>query len=106
MTKEELNVSLMDDFLFKESLSHKENRYMLEYLIKTLIGIDIKNYETNYESIIKKHNVFEKSMRSDILVKTKDTTINLECYSKFDEEALNKSVHYMMKLYSNLYRGK
>ena len=104
-TKEKKFTSLENDLLFKEALSHPDNRYMLIYVIKTLLGIDEKiiknNLQVSYEYNIRKSKINDKNMRGDIVILFDEYIINLECYSYFTNESLNKSISYVLRLFGN-----
>lgn len=103
--------SLENDLLFKETLAHPDNRDKLIYFLacftdfteEYLKSVDLKVY---YESILLKSKLKDKSLRSDILIEFDHYKINLECYSRFYDISFNKSLVYIMRIYSTtLHRG-
>ena len=105
LTKEKKFVSLENDWLFKEALSHPDNRYMLIYMLEVLLDIDkevIKNkLIVNYESPLNKSELKEKNMKGDILVFFDNYIVNIECYKYFTNESLKKSISYITRIFGN-----
>lgn len=104
MEKLKLFRPLYDDLLFKEGLSRDENRLFLEYFLETMLdlpkGSTHKKLVVHYECPILKKNYFDKGIRADMLVDYLDYTIDLECYTFFDEEAKEKTMCYAHRLAS------
>ncbi len=109
--KEKLFIPLTDDLLFKEVMTHPSNRDALIDFLKTVMGIEESvirdNLVVEYESILNKTRVKDKSLRGDVIIKFSNYYINLENYSMFDENSLRKSMSYIMRIYSTqLDRGQ
>ena len=97
--------SLMSDILFKETFANIENRRQLERLLELILelpkGFLKDKLEVTYESPLKKNHVNQKSVRGDIMVRFDDTTINIECYTNFNDASIDKSIYYMMRIQAN-----
>lgn len=110
MIKEEIFIPLYHDLCFKEVLARKENREFLEFFLEVLLnfkrGYLHHKLKVEYESPIPKRNIFEKSMRADLLVYFDNFVINLECYSSFNKNAYEKTMCYAMKLASTIESGE
>ena len=95
--------SLMNDIIFKESFANQHNRKALEVLLEMFLGLDKGSLsgklKVQYESYLEKSHIHEKSSRGDIVIECEDMTINLEAYTRFDDNSLNKSMYYVMKIY-------
>ena len=95
--------SLMNDIIFKESFANQHNRKVLEVLLELFLGLDKGSLsgklKVQYESYLEKSHIHEKSSRGDIVIECEDMTINLEAYTRFDDNSLNKSMYYVMKIY-------
>ena len=95
--------SLMNDIIFKESFANQHNRKVLEVLLEMFLGLDKGSLsgklKVQYESYLEKSHIHEKSSRGDIVIECEDMTINLEAYTRFDDNSLNKSMYYVMKIY-------
>lgn len=109
--KEAMNFRpLYDDILFKEGFARKENRLYLEYFLETLLDLPRGTFHNKlrvrYESPIEKKNYTDKALRADLLIDYLDYTINIECFSKFDTEAFDKTMCYAFRLASDIKRGK
>lgn len=108
--KEKNNIRpLYDDLLFKECFAKEENRIYLEYFLETMLNLK-KGYLHHklmvfYESPIAKQNYSDKAFRGDLLIYFDDYVINIECFSKFDKESLEKTMCYAMRLASNTKRS-
>ena len=106
VTKEEVkNLTLMDDTLFKEALTHPDNRNILKYFLSCFLDLDMEylkkiKMEVNYESELRKSKYQDKKYRSDVLIVFEDYLINLECYKIFNLASLNKSINYAMRIFS------
>ena len=111
-TKDKTFVSLSDDLLFKEALTHIDNRDKLIYFLSCFTDFSFDylkqvNMRVLYESILSKTRLNDKGLRSDVIIEFDNYKINLECYSKFNEESFDKSVNYIMRIFSTqLDRGK
>ena len=93
------------DLLFKETFGHPNNRKYLIYFLASITDFSIDYLNTvkmqiKYESILSKTKLNDKIMRGDIIITFKHYIINLECYSKFNEAAFNKSASYIMRIFS------
>ena len=105
MPTTKIPTSLENDLLFKETLAHPENRDKLIYFLacftnfseEYLNSVDLKVY---YESILLKSKLNYKGLRSDILIEFANYKINIECYSQFYAISFNKSLVYIMRIYS------
>lgn len=109
--KEKLFIPLTDDLLFKEVMTHPSNREALIDFLKTVMGIEESiirdNLVVEYESILNKTRVKDKSLRGDVIIKFSNYYVNLENYSMFDGNSLRKSMSYIMRIYSTqLDRGQ
>ena len=102
--EEIIYVPLTDDRLFKEALSHHNNREFLIHFLYLTTSIDksiIKdNFYVQYESILSKSKLNDKSLRGDVVVTFSNYILNLECYSSFDKFSLQKSTSYLMRIFS------
>ncbi len=94
--------TLMHDIIFKESFANEHNRRQLESLLENLLGYEkgyLKNkLKVSYENQITKANAFEKASRTDIIIDFDDMVVDLEAYTYLDEESVNKSTFYVMKI--------
>ena len=101
--KEEF-IPLTNDLLFKETLSHKDNREALIDFINSVTNISKKvirrNLIVKYESVLEKSKLSDKNLRGDVIIECDDYIINLECYSDFDINSLLKSTSYIMRIFS------
>jgi len=98
-------ICLTDDLLFKETFGRRENRKFLEDLLECYHNYDkgyLKNkLDVRYESILEKEDYFNKSVRSDLLVKYDNTITDLEMYKLYNEESKIKSDYYIMRIYTS-----
>ena len=97
--------SLANDLLFKEVLSHPDNRDKLIYFLSVLMDLSEDYLKNNfkkvlYESILLKTKVKDKAYRGDVVVELNNLKINLECYSIFDKASFIKSLSYVLRIYS------
>ena len=97
--------SLLNDLLFKESLTNPHNRDFLIRLISLVSDfkedyLKRQDLKVSYETILNKTKVNDKSFRSDIIIKFANYTINLESYTSFGNMALEKSLSYVMRIFS------
>ena len=102
--------TLMHDIVFKESFANEHNRRPLESLLENLLELPKGSLHNKltvaYESQIGKSNVNEKASRTDIVVDYDDVVMDLEAYTYLDDESIDKSTFYVMKLSaSRLIRG-
>ena len=99
-----LEYNLMSDLLFKETFANTTNRKQLEHLLELLLeypeGYLHNKLDVKYESPLAKGKHGEKSVRGDIVVSYDDVTINIEAYRIFDKLAIDKSLYYIMRIYS------
>ena len=97
--------SLMHDLLFKEVFANKHNRkqlvHLLEIFLECKLGDNVDELKVTYESPLVKERNNQKSIRGDVMVEYKDTTINIECYKNFDQNSVNKSGYYVMRIHAN-----
>ena len=106
-----LNEALYSDLLFKEALTHHDNRKVLIDFLATMTEfskeyLESVDMDVRYESPLTKTKLKDKSFRSDIIIKFDNYIINLESYSYFDELSLAKSLSYIFRIYStSLDRG-
>lgn len=106
-----INEALYSDLLFKEALTHHDNRKVLIDFLSTMTDFSkdyLENVElkVSYESPLNKTKAKDKNLRSDIIIKFDNYIINLESYSYFDELSLAKSLSYIFRIYStSLDRG-
>ena len=105
MHTELINESLLNDMLFKESLSDPHNRNFLIRLISLVTDfkedyLKKQNLDVNYEKTIDKTKLNDKSFRADIIIKFDHYIINLESYTTFNNLALDKSLSYVMRIFS------
>lgn len=97
--------SLTNDLLFKETFGHPYNIKALEYLLEAYFdypdGFLKSKLAVNYESILEKTRLNDKSIRSDLIVIVDNNLfMNLEMYSEFTKASLQKSKTYIMRIYS------
>ena len=96
------NDTLMHDVIFKETFADKDNRKQLEKLLELILeypqGYLNNKLDVHYESPLKKENVHQKNVRGDIVVEFGDTTINIEAYTNFNMDSLDKSLYYVMRI--------
>ena len=92
----------MHDLIFKETFADKDNRRQLEKLLELILeypqGYLNNKLDVHYESPLKKENVHQKNVRGDIVVEFGDTTINIEAYTNFNMDSLDKSLYYVMRI--------
>ena len=92
----------MHDLIFKETFADKDNRKQLEKLLELILeypqGYLNNKLDVHYESPLKKENVHQKNVRGDIVVEFGDTTINIEAYTNFNMDSLDKSLYYVMRI--------
>ncbi len=105
ITKEREFLSLSNDLLFKETLTHKDNRDKLKYFLSCFTDfsseyLDKVNLIVQYESVLTKTKVKDIAYRGDVIIKFDNYRINLECYSSFNESSFNKSTSYIMRIFS------
>ena len=104
--------SLLNDMLFKESLTNPNNRDFLIRLISLITDfkedyLKKQDLKVSYETTLNKTKLSDKSLRSDIIIKFDHYTINLESYTTFGNIALVKSLSYVMRIFSTqLDKGK
>ena len=112
ITKEQEFLSLSDDLMFKETFAHPDNRDKLIYFLSCFTEfnkeyLESTNIKVEYESILTKSKRNDKNLRGDVIIKFDKYIINLEAYSTFDKDSLNKSISYIMRIFSTqLDRGK
>lgn len=111
MSREKIFVPLNDDLLFKEVLTHPDNRRMLIRFIEltTHLNKEVINHHlvVKYESVFDKTRFGDKAMRGDVIIEFDKYKINLESYSYFDANSFDKSTSYVMRVFStNLDRGQ
>ena len=101
---------MYDDLLFKEGFARKENRIFLEYFLETMLGLKKGSMHdklvVNYESPIEKMDSNDKACRGDLLILYNGYTINLEAFTHFDAESLEKTMCYAFRLASNIEAGQ
>ena len=96
---------LYNDIVFNYVFSHKE--FALDF-VKTFFNltnehIDIK---VKNEYVLPKTKFDDKALRTDIIVTMKSSIINLEVYTCFNQQNIEKSKQYATRLYSTqLNRG-
>ena len=99
------NDTLMHDLIFKETFADKDNRKQLEKLLELILeypqGYLNNKLDVHYESPLKKENVHQKNVRGDIVVEFGDTTINIEAYTNFNMDSLDKSLYYVMRIHAS-----
>ena len=105
MLHEKKFVSLSNDLLFKEALTHTDNRDKLIYFLSCFTDfkkeyLESVNLIVQYESIFTKTKLNDKAYRGDVVIKFANFRINLECYSTFNEQSFNKSTSYIMRIFS------
>ena len=104
-TKETNLISLSDDILFKDTLSHPDNRKYLIYFLACFLNLDYDylahtNIKVINELNLPKTKIKDKAYRGDIVVFFDNYVVNIECYSTFRNSAFNKSTNYLMRLFS------
>ena len=96
------NDTLMHDLIFKETFADKDNRRQLEKLLELILeypqGYLNNKLDVHYESPLKKEHIHEKNVRGDIIVEFGNTTINIEAYTNFNMNSLDKSLYYVMRI--------
>ena len=96
------NDTLMHDLIFKETFADKDNRRQLEKLLELILeypqGYLNNKLDVHYESPLKKEHIHEKNVRGDIIVEFGTTTINIEAYTNFNMNSLDKSLYYVMRI--------
>lgn len=103
--------SLTNDLLFKETFGNPHNIKALEYLLESYFdypeGFLKGKLAVNYESILEKTRLNDKSIRGDLIVIVDNNLfVDLEMYSEFTKFSLKKSKTYIMRIYSTqLNRG-
>ena len=102
---EKYYLSLSDDLLFKEALTHPDNRDKLIYFLSVFTEFNKEYLEgvnlcVEYESVLTKTKRSDASLRGDVIIKFDNYIINLEDYSTFDNNSLNKSMSYIMRIFS------
>ena len=111
-TKEKEFISLSHDLLFKEIMTHPQNRKALIDFLSCFTDFKKEELlnsklEVVYESILTKTRLDDKALRGDVLIKFKNYQINLEMYQKFNTNSFNKTVSYVMRIFSTqLDRGQ
>ena len=105
MSTKMLDEALYGDLLFKEALTHHDNRKVLIDFLATMTDFSKEYLESvkldvAYESPLNKTKPKDKSFKSDIVIKFDNYMINLESYSYFDELSLAKSLSYVFRIYS------
>ena len=110
--KEKVFLSLKDDLLFKEALTHPDNRHILIDYLATMTHFEKEYLKSvkmvvEYESILSKTKIKDKNMRGDVIIRFANYIINLEAYTYFDNASFDKSTSYVMRIFSTqLDRGK
>ena len=99
--------SLENDLLFKEAFAHPDNRDILIYFLSCFTNFSIDylnsvNINVNYESPLLKSKVNDKTYRSDIIISFENYIIDLECYSSFNNFDFDKSLVYVLRIYSTI----
>ena len=105
ITDEKEFLSLSNDLLFKETLTHEDNRDKLIYFLSCFTDftreyLEDVNLIVQYESVLTKTKVQDTAYRGDVVIKFANYRINLECYSNFNEASFNKSTSYIMRIFS------
>jgi len=104
-TKEKTFIPLTDDLLFKETFGLPKNIRFLEYFLEVYFNYPFgylkDKLEVFYESPIEKSRYYDKGFRNDLKVIINNEIIcNIEIYSTFNKESLQKSKSYIMRIYS------
>ncbi len=104
-TEEKLFIPLTDDLLFKETLGLSKNVKFLEYFLEIYFnhqfGYLKDKLEVFYESPIEKSRYDDRGFRNDLrVIIDKKIICNIEMYSSFNKESLQKSKSYIMRIYS------
>ena len=99
--------SLENDLLFKEAFAHPDNKDILIYFLSCFTNFSIDylnsvNINVNYESPLLKSKVTDKAYRSDIIISFENYIIDLECYSSFNNFDFDKSLVYVLRIYSTI----
>lgn len=103
--------SLTNDLLFKKTYGNPHNINALEHLLESYFdypdGFLKEKLAVNYESVLEKTRLNDKSIRGDLIVIVDNNLfVNLEMYSEFTKDSLRKSKTYIMRIYSTqLNRG-
>ncbi len=96
-------VPLTNDLLFKETFGRNINflEYLLEVYYNYPFGFLKDKLEVSYESILDKSKYHDKGFRSDLKVIINNEIIcDIEMFTKFDYNSLEKSKSYVMRIYS------
>lgn len=100
----DLFVPLTNDLLFKEVMTHPENREALIYFLQTFTNLPqnviSKNFEVKYESPIYKTRLYDKGMIGDVIIYFSNYIVNIEMYSVFNKDSITKSICYNMRIFS------
>ncbi len=110
--KEKVFLKLSDDLLFKEAFAHPDNRNILIYFLSCFTDFTKEYLESveirvEYESVLAKTKSNDRSVRGDVIIKFDGHIINLEAYSSFDRNSFDKSMYYIMRIFSTrTNRGK
>ena len=104
-------VPLNEDLIFKEAMCHIDNRDKLVHFLELTTNLKkevISNHlRVQYESVLNKSKYQDKSFRGDVIIEFDGYKINLESYSYFDRNSLEKSISYVMRIFSTqLKRGQ
>ncbi len=105
ITEEKKFLSLSSDLLFKEAFAHPDNRNILIYFLSCFTDFTKEYLESvkitvKYESVLTKTKSNDSSVRGDVIIEFDNHIINLEAYSTFDEDSFDKSMYYIMRIFS------
>ena len=104
MTKNIVNYTAMNDYIFKEVFNKKN--ILVEYL-NIICDLNLKEEDIEYEPVELKDGIHAKGSRFDIRVKAINTRIDLESQNAklggSDEYQDNRKIHYASQLHSTSY---
>ena len=103
-------IPITDDLMFKETISHPHNRKLLIEFISSALNIKkeiiYKDLKVSYENVLDKTKYNDRVLRGDLVVSFASYIVNLECYSNLNKASVDKSTHYLSRIFStSLDRG-
>ena len=92
-------VPLTNDIVFNHVFSQK--KFVVDFLKTFFMDFNDDNVEVLNECVLPKVKYNDKSMRSDIVVVKNDTIFNIEAYTTFGKEEMEKSKSYVTRIFKN-----
>ena len=92
-------VPLTNDIVFNHVFSQK--KFVVDFLKTFFMDFNDDNVEVLNECVLPKVKYNDKSMRSDIVVLKNDTIFNIESYTTFGKEEMEKSKSYVTRIFKN-----